>query len=409
MTAATPGKAPRQSPAKPRAKAPRTTKSPNPEPPAAPATADDAPVTPPAGRRPAAGKPKRAPRPAPVKPTDSVPTAATAARSGGAAEAALLDADVIAPPRPAPRRPGLIPTEIADTIRPVLGKAVADIRAHEQGSRRGGDIENVHKMRVATRRIRAYLKAARPALDRVAVDRLRDDVRALAGTLGVLRDHDVMIDRLHTEAARLGEPDTAALEQLIARLDAERVVARRRLVAELDDPAYADLLTELDEAVASPPVADPWADLVALAAAEWRVLVKQQRRLQRRFGDDPPDDDLHELRIYGKRARYAAELIPGEPGVGAFLVALAEFQEVLGDHQDACVLEDQLRELLRPADPSVDGAAGPGPEVDLAAAGIAAGRVIQGGRERRVQARADYPGAWKKVKSAGDEAFGDRF
>ncbi|TKV61564.1 CHAD domain-containing protein [Nakamurella flava] len=394
MTAATPGK----TPAKPRAKTPgRTTKA---APAAQPAAADAvAPPGPAAGRRTTTSRPKRAPRPAPLKPTDGITPVADDPSPAGALP---VDADAIAPPRPAPRRPGLIPTDIADTIRPVLGKAVADIRAHEEGSRRGGDIENVHKMRVATRRIRAYLKAARPALDRVAVDRLRDDVRELAGTLGVLRDHDVMIDRLHTEASRLGEPDTAALEQLIARLDADRVLARRRLVAELDDPAYAALLTELDEAVATPPVADPWADLVALAAAEWRVLVKQQRRLQRRFGDDPPNDDLHDLRIYGKRARYAAELLPSEPRTVAFLGALAEFQEVLGDHQDACVLEDQLRELL-------GGGASPGgaADVDLAAAGIAAGRVIQGCRERRVTARADYPGAWKKVKAAGDAAFGD--
>ena len=130
---------------------------------------------------------------------------------------------LLAPPRPAPRRPGLIPTDIADTIGPVIGKAVADIKAHEDGSRRGGDIEDVHKMRVATRRVRAYLKAARPALDRTATDRIRGDVRELAGTLGVIRDHDVMIDRLHTEAGKLGDPDTGALEHLVNRLETERI------------------------------------------------------------------------------------------------------------------------------------------------------------------------------------------
>ena len=136
---------------------------------------------------------------------------------------------LLAPPRPAPRRPGLIPTDIADTIGPVLGKAVADIRAHEDGSRRGGDIEDVHKMRVATRRVLAYLKAARPALDRSATDRIRGDVRELAGTLGVIRDHDVMIDRLHTEAGRLGDPDTGALEHLVSRLESERIAGRDQL------------------------------------------------------------------------------------------------------------------------------------------------------------------------------------
>ena len=297
----------------------------------------------------------------------------------------------LAPPRPAPRRPGLIPTDIADTVGPVLGKAIADIRAHEDGSRRGGEMEDVHKMRVATRRIRAYLKAARPALDRIATDRLRQDVKELAGTLGVIRDHDVMIHRLHLEAGRLGDPDTGALEHLISRLDTERVAGRDQLVTELDDPSYTALLNELDEAAEQPPVADPWADLHDLAAQEWRALEKAHHRLHRRYGKNPPNHELHELRIYGKRARYAAELLHEKGPVAGFLDALAELQEVLGNHQDACVLEDRLRELVdESGDPH---------------AGVAAGRVIQGCHERRIDARTAYPTAWKKVDAAAEKAF----
>jgi len=297
---------------------------------------------------------------------------------------------VLAPPIPAPRRPGLIPTEIADTIGPVLGKAIADIKAHEDGSRRGGDIEDVHKMRVATRRVRAYLKAARPALDRVATDRLRADVRELAGTLGVIRDNDVMIHQLHIEAGLLGDPDTGALEHLITRLDTERIAGRDRLISELDDPSYQELLAELEAAALQPPVADPWADLHEFAD-EWWVLDKAHRKLHRTFGKNPPNDELHELRIYGKRARYAAELLHDKGAVSDFLAALAAFQEVLGNHQDACVLEDKLRELVE--------------ESGDARAGIAAGRVIQGCHERRIAARAAYPAAWKKAEAAGRKAF----
>jgi len=324
----------------------------------------------------------KAPRQAPVvEPSDPVPDQLLNGH----------DHTQLAPPRPAPRRPGLIPTDIADTIGPVLGKAIADIRAHEDGSRRGGDIEDVHKMRVATRRVRAYLKAARPALDRVATDRLRADVRELAGTLGVIRDNDVMIHRLHAEAGLLGDPDTGALEHLISRIDQERIAGRDQLISELDDPSYAVLLAELEQAAAQPPVADPWADLHELAAQEWWTLEKQHRKLHRSFGDNPPDDELHELRIYGKRARYAAELLPNKGAVSAFLAALAEFQEVLGNHQDAFVLEERLRHLVdESGDPR---------------AGIAAGRVIQGCHERRIEARAAYPAAWKKADAAGRKAF----
>lgn len=294
-------------------------------------------------------------------------------------------------PRPAPRRPGLIPTEIADALSAVLGKAGAAIRTHEAGSRTGGNLESVHQMRVATRRIRAYLKAARPALDAEAADALRVDLADLARALGEVRDLDVMIDRMHSEATALGEPDTAALERLVGSLDADRGLARKALVAQLDDPSYRSLLEELDRTVERPPVADPWADLAELGAREFDRLAKAHRRLVRTFHGNPPDDDLHALRILGKRARYTAELQEKSGPMSEFLDALARFQEVLGDHQDASVLEDQLRAMVAASD-------------DPAAA-VAAGRVIEGGRRRKIAARKLYPTAWKAVRRAADAAY----
>ncbi|WP_084615004.1 CHAD domain-containing protein [Nakamurella lactea] len=306
-------------------------------------------------------------------------------------------------PRPSRRREGLLPTDVADALSEVLARATAAIRENEPGSRDGADIEHVHQMRVATRRIRAYLKAAKPALDPAAADRLRADLAELAGTLGEVRDLDVMIDRMHSEAAALGDPDTGALERLIGRLEVDRRAARGQLLAELDDASFGEMLAELDEAAAAPPVADPWADLKQLAGLEWEKLAKARAKLVSRFGDTPPDDDLHALRIYGKRARYAAELLTGPGGGGSgrrkggaairrYLVALSVFQEVLGNHQDACVLEDQLRELVSDSD-------------DTEAA-LAAGRVVEGCRERCVQARIEYPGAWEAVRAAAIVAFG---
>ena len=138
-------------------------------------------------------------------------------------------------------------------------------------------------------------------------------------------------------------------------------------------------------------MADPWADLAALGAAEFRKLARANARLARRFGGNPPDDDLHALRILGKRARYTAELQKKSPAITAFLDALADFQEVLGDHQDASVLEDQLRAMVARSG-------------DTAAA-IAAGRVIEGGRQRKIRARAAYPAAWKAVSGAAKAAY----
>lgn len=294
-------------------------------------------------------------------------------------------------PRPTPRQDGLIPTDIADALSAVIAKATAGIRDNEAGSRVGGDSEHVHRMRVATRRIRAYLKAARPVLDTDAVHTLRGDLSALADALGTVRDLDVMIEALHHRADGLDEPDRQALHQLVSTLDAERDVARAQLVGQLDDPSYADMLTELDEAAAQPPVVNPWGDLLQIAAGQWRNLVAARTDLERRFGSNPPDDDFHALRILGKRARYTAELLPSSKASAAFLQALTTFQDLLGEHQDAAILEDRLRQLV--ADSG-----------DVAAA-LAAGRVIEQCRMRKVEVRGEYPAAWQLVSRKAHRLF----
>src|SRR5262249_20554557 len=67
--------------------------------------------------------------------------------------------------------------------------------------------------------------------------------------------------------------------------------------------------------------------------------------------EDPPDAQLHEVRIEAKRCRYAAEAVA--PAIGkrarAFAKAIADLQDVLGEHQDAVVAEAWLREVASAA------------------------------------------------------------
>jgi len=110
---------------------------------------------------------------------------------------------------------------------------------------------------------------------------------------------------------------------------------------------YAVLLDDLVAAAAAPallPGADrPAAQVMPpLVTKPWKRLRKQVRKA----GDDPPDDQLHQIRIRAKRARYAAEAV--EPVIGQpaedYADAVADLQSVLGDHQDAVVGEAWLRE-----------------------------------------------------------------
>ena len=76
--------------------------------------------------------------------------------------------------------------------------------AHDPGTRRGDDPEDLHQLRVATRRLRAFLRAARPLVEPEWAESLREELGWLGGHLGPARDLDVMLDRLRAEVAALG-------------------------------------------------------------------------------------------------------------------------------------------------------------------------------------------------------------
>ena len=104
------------------------------------------------------------------------------------------------------------------------------------------------------------------------------------------------------------------------------------------------------------------------------------------LGAAPSNDALHRTRIQAKRLRYATELSSELIGKGARKIvdAAKGFQDVVGAHQDAVVAEAHIRTAVRHA-------RGVG-------SGIAAGRLIERERARRVDARNSLPDAWKRLR-----------
>jgi inorganic triphosphatase YgiF len=79
---------------------------------------------------------------------------------------------------------------------------------HDPGTRRGDDPEDLHQLRVATRRLRAFLRTARPLLEPEWAEPLREELGWLGGHLGPARDLDVMLIRFRDEVAALaGDAD----------------------------------------------------------------------------------------------------------------------------------------------------------------------------------------------------------
>ena len=276
-----------------------------------------------------------------------------------------------------------------DHLVAMLERQFQEILVHDPGTRLGADAEDLHQHRVAIRRLRALLRAARPMLDAGWVDELRNELRWAGGALGEVRDMDVLIEHLTADASILDTREQAAFATLLDQVTARRGAARRTMLSDLRQTRYTRLLDRLETDLTSPPVVDSATDLATIAAAEYRRLRKKMRAL----GDEPSDEDLHAARIAVKRARYAAELAEGTVGKRAtgFIAAAKGLQDVLGEHQDAAVAEQVVRDLL-------EGATAPVP----VQAAFAAGMLAERQRERRRDARAAVPAAWKRLKKSAD-------
>ncbi len=216
--------------------------------------------------------------------------------------------------------------------------------------------DSVHRMRVATRRLRSCLRTFRDVLDPGATDPVRNELRWLAAELGVERDREVMAERLATRLAevpprlRIGPVDQRLGADAHTRHDA----IKEGLLAALDSPRYLELLDTLETLLAAPPLrpaASEPADEVLAAA-----LRRDRRRLKDRLkaARDKPagaerDAALHEARKAAKRARYAAEA--AVPVLGGRAEKrrgrLKSVQQALGEHQDSVLAR---AELLRLAD-----------------------------------------------------------
>jgi CHAD domain-containing protein len=259
-----------------------------------------------------------------------------------------------APAAPAARSPKLVadlPLAVAGAR--VMLEQLERIEAHEAGARSGDDPEDVHRMRVATRRLRAArrvfgpaLADASPALDGPTLERATAELRVLADALGRVRDLDVFAAALrrHAEAAPAG--DRAALDAMIADRERERDAAQADLRALLDGGAidflrhdFHGVLTVLAQQEGES--AGKRARKRTVRRAAPRLIARALRRLEKDEDDllAPASSELHERRIRAKRARYACEFFA--PAFGDVLdepvARLTALQDTLGKIHDADV------------------------------------------------------------------------
>jgi len=279
-------------------------------------------------------------------------------------------------------------TASRDRILALMREQLDVIRAKESGARVGSDPEELRQMRAAVRRLRAILGAVRDVFDPKWLAGLRSELDWLGTVLGDRRDLDVLREYLGTELASL-KPAARVAADLLDLVDAQRARASSAILAVLDGGRYEKLLSRLELAVQRPKVVAVDLSLSAVAAEQFKKLRKAVKALP----GEPSDSDLHAVRIRLKRARYAAEL--AQPIVGRraerFVARTKKLLDILGEYQDAVVVEERLRSL-------VDGDHQRGVR-------LLANRFMGRQRGRREAAQMDFFERWPKLKRRGHKTW----
>jgi CHAD domain-containing protein len=289
---------------------------------------------------------------------------------------------------------------VAELVRAGLLANVALLVEHEPVAIADEDPEGVHQARVGIRRARSNLRTFRDLLDEAWRVPLDAELKRQAALLGDVRDLDVLGKRLRAAIAALPDADQLTALALLDRLADQRVVAFAALHAELTSPAHAAFIARLVDMFGHP-VFTETADsgpgsLVDRPAAEavGRIVAKPWKKLRKDVRALPPagevtHEQLHEVRIRAKRARYACDAVRPVVGKPAKKLSgrLGDLQDVLGDLHDTAVAEDWLR------------AAAADIRVPRSAA-IAAGLLVAAERADGRELEAEWPSAWAQVHLA---------
>src|ERR1700741_319185 len=207
-----------------------------------------------------------------------------------------------------------------------------------------GDAEAIHRLRVATRRLRAALPLLRGgAPDAEEAESAADELGWLCGAIGAVRDLDVLAQLLQDRATRLESDFIRALAPLSTTIRRQRAIEQERLVAALDSERYGGLVQRLS-AIAPEPAADS-ATLGAVAARLVRPQLRAMLRAGAGLDEASPPETLHRLRVRVKKLRYAIELLRMVGGKPArkILRRLERVQERIGMYHDAVTAAAWLR------------------------------------------------------------------
>ena len=134
----------------------------------------------------------------------------------------------------------------AEAAARTIATRAEELIAHSAGVLDMSDIERLHDMRVASRRLRAALEVFAPCFPAGDYGGVLRDVKRLADALGERRDRDVTIKAVRAFGAEMPTADQPGIDALVVRLRGEQEQANRELEPLVTGDHLADLQRRLD-------------------------------------------------------------------------------------------------------------------------------------------------------------------
>ncbi|MBA3779090.1 MAG: CHAD domain-containing protein [Chloroflexi bacterium] len=285
---------------------------------------------------------------------------------------------------------------LAEAGRKVLRFHLARMLAREEGTRAGDDVEELHGMRVATRRMRAAWRVFEDSYRPKQRQRYVAELRGVARALGTVRDLDVLLDGLDGYTASRNSQTRDALEPLADAWRRSRDEGRASLMQVLDSADYTRFVDDYfefvhTEAAGALPL-PPHSPSTVRDTAGSRLWAAHEHVRAYDAGLAWADvATLHELRIEGKRLRYTLEFFKEVlgPEAGSLIEQVTQMQDHLGLLHDADVAAHLARDFL------VDQAARPTRQTMTAV-----GRYLTSRERETARLRRTFPPLWRQLTGA---------
>ncbi|HEY1387106.1 MAG TPA: CHAD domain-containing protein [Ktedonobacterales bacterium] len=219
-------------------------------------------------------------------------------------------------------------TRISDFVEPVCDHS---------------DVEDIHQMRVATRRLRtmAHLLETTQAFRRKRVQRLRKQLQPLADRLGGVRDLDILLESLaeYEHSIKAVGETSETHSTLREDIEQRREKALKRLRKTLRLPKTQHMLHDPDKIAKRLVTRNQSAEQLLVRHVAGSALWSRYEailRFEAEVDGAKEASQLHPLRIACKHLRYALELFSDDddPCAQSLLTTLKEVQTHLGDLQD---------------------------------------------------------------------------